>query len=307
MNLRGLWQRVAGGGPRSQRDRLAQAIAAVGPLNPEPALNHFLTREDVVDRGQTLDLGVLVVSDAYEPRWLDVSHKHTDGFTTYRYYLLPDRVRVVRPAAARSEDGEYVDVPVEDALDSQSATRLFDLGLALLHRHCEARDAAHAKWRATMDRAAAQQVIEALFGPWDYALRAATCTFELYTDTQAPGVPLRADEMNAWLWMNVMLQGQRTGRPLIELLVDDDGKWLADRCREQKEPSWAREFSLRGEHNRNAEQIAQAFDAFLAPRGWRLLMYGAELGKPLPADRAEQVIAAARRAGFDDLTLRDLP
>jgi hypothetical protein len=113
--------------------------------------------------------------------------------------------------------------------------------------------------------------------------------------------------MNAWLWMNVMLQGQRTGRPLIEFLVYDDGKWVADRCREQKEPSWAREFSLRNEHKRNAEQIGRAFDAFLVQRGWRLVMYDAELGKPLPQAQAEQVIAAARRAGFDTLTLRELP
>jgi hypothetical protein len=174
VNLPELWRRATGDSPRAQRERLAQAIAAVGPFNPEPHLNHFLTSELVVDGGETLDLGVLVVSEVHDPRWLDVTQRESHGFTTYRYYLLPDRVQVVRPNAVRTDGGDYVDAPVDTGPDSQRATRLFDLGLALLHRQCQARDAAHASWRSTVDRASALQVISALFGPWDYALRAAT-------------------------------------------------------------------------------------------------------------------------------------
>jgi hypothetical protein len=298
VSLRSLWARMRGEPPDARRERLAQAIAAVGPLRTEPGLEHFSTSETINEHGGVIDFWVLVASDAYEPPWIDVTRKDGDTFTTYRYSLLPDRVGVVR-CRTRSD---IVDVSV-DAVDRESAWRLFDVGLDLLHRHCAVRDAAHLAWRSTIDRSSAVTVIEALFGPWDYACRAAMATFERFTGADAPGVPVPPNDLNQWLWMNVMLQGQRTGRPLVEFLVEDEGRWVASRCREQKEPAWAREFAPRNERKLNAEQVGRAFDAFLAEREWRLVMYDAELGKPLSASDAQKIIAAARRAGFDSLSL----
>jgi hypothetical protein len=298
VSLRSLWARMTGEPADARRERLARAIAAVGPLSDEPGFEHFSTSEKVDDHGEAIDLSVLVVSDAYDPRWIDVTRKEGDTFTTYRYRLLPEGVDVVRQAR-----GDIVDVQADAVSDRERAWRLFDLGLDLLHRHCAARDAAHTAWRTTIDRASATMVIEALFGPWDYACRAAMATFERFTGADAPGVPVPPNDLNPWLWMNVMLQGQRTGRPLVEFLVENDGRWVASRCREQKEPTWAREFAPRNERKLKAPDVQRAFDAFLAERGWRLVMYDAELGKPLSASDASKIITAARRAGFDGLSI----